>query len=34
MLPEEMADRTDDKLLEYYKADDTLSDFVYAGLLW
>jgi hypothetical protein len=28
MLPEEMADRTDDELLEYYKVDDTLSDFV------
>jgi hypothetical protein len=28
MLPEEMADRTDDELLEYYKIDDTLSDFV------
>jgi hypothetical protein len=27
MLPEEMADRTDDELLEYYKVDDTLSDF-------
>jgi hypothetical protein len=24
MLPEEMADRTDDELLEYYKVDDTL----------
>jgi hypothetical protein len=28
MLPEEMADRTDDELLEYYKIDDTLLDFV------
>jgi hypothetical protein len=28
MLPEEMADRTDDELLEYYKVDDTLSDIV------
>jgi hypothetical protein len=28
MLPEEMADRTDNELLEYYKVDDTLSDFV------
>jgi hypothetical protein len=28
MLPEKMADRTDDELLEYYKVDDTLSDFV------
>jgi hypothetical protein len=28
MLPEEMADRTDAELLEYYKVDDTLSDFV------
>jgi hypothetical protein len=28
MLPEEMADRTDDELLEYYNVDDTLSDFV------
>jgi hypothetical protein len=28
MLPEEMADRTDGELLEYYKVDDTLSDFV------
>jgi hypothetical protein len=28
MLPEEMADCTDDELLEYYKVDDTLSDFV------
>jgi hypothetical protein len=28
ILPEEMADRTDDELLEYYKVDDTLSDFV------
>jgi hypothetical protein len=28
MLPEEMADRTDDELLKYYKVDDTLSDFV------
>jgi hypothetical protein len=28
MLPEEMADRTNDELLEYYKVDDTLSDFV------
>jgi hypothetical protein len=28
MLPEEMADHTDDELLEYYKVDDTLSDFV------
>jgi hypothetical protein len=28
MLPEEMADHTDDQLLEYYKVDDTLSDFV------
>jgi hypothetical protein len=28
MLPEEMDDRTDDELLEYYKVDDTLSDFV------
>jgi hypothetical protein len=28
MLPEEMADRTDDELLEYYKVDDTLSYFV------
>jgi hypothetical protein len=28
MLPEEMNDRTDDELLEYYKVDDTLSDFV------
>jgi hypothetical protein len=28
MLPEEMADRTDDELLEYYKVDDTLSDLV------
>jgi hypothetical protein len=28
MLPEEMADRTDDELLEYYKVDNTLSDFV------
>jgi hypothetical protein len=28
MLPEEMSDRTDDELLEYYKVDDTLSDFV------
>jgi hypothetical protein len=27
MLPEEMADGTDDELLEYYKVDDTLSDF-------
>jgi hypothetical protein len=28
MLPEEMADRTDDELMEYCKVDDTLSDFV------
>jgi hypothetical protein len=28
MLPEEMADRTDDDLLAYNKVDDTLSDFV------
>jgi hypothetical protein len=28
MLPEEMADHTDGELLEYYKVDDTLSDFV------
>jgi hypothetical protein len=28
MLPEEMVDRTDDELLEYYKVVDTLSDFV------
>jgi hypothetical protein len=28
MLPEEMADRTDAELLEYYKVEDTLSDFV------
>jgi hypothetical protein len=28
MLPGEMDDRTHDKLLEYYKVDDTLSDFV------
>jgi hypothetical protein len=28
MLPEEMADRTDEELLEYYKVDNTLSDFV------
>jgi hypothetical protein len=28
MLPEEMADHIDDKLMEYYKVDDTLSDFV------
>jgi hypothetical protein len=28
MLPEEMADRTDEELLKYYKVDDTLSDFV------
>jgi hypothetical protein len=28
MLPEEMADRTNDELLEYYKDDDTLSYFV------
>jgi hypothetical protein len=28
MLPEEMADCTDDELLEYYKVDDTLLDFV------
>jgi hypothetical protein len=28
MLPEEMAECTDDELLEYYKVDDTLSDFV------
>jgi hypothetical protein len=28
MLPEEMADRTDEELLEYYKVDDTLLDFV------
>jgi hypothetical protein len=28
MLPEEMADCTDDEMLEYYKVDDTLSDFV------
>jgi hypothetical protein len=28
VLPEEMADRTDDELLEYYKVDDTLADFV------
>jgi hypothetical protein len=28
ILPKEMADRTDDELLEYYKVDDTLSDFV------
>jgi hypothetical protein len=28
MLPEEMADHTDDELMEYYKVDDTLSDFV------
>jgi hypothetical protein len=34
MLPEEMADRTDDELLEYYKVDDTISDFVWAGFLW
>jgi hypothetical protein len=27
MLPEDMADRTDDELMEYYKVDDTLSDF-------
>jgi hypothetical protein len=27
MLPEEMANRTNDELLEYYKVDDTLSDF-------
>jgi hypothetical protein len=28
MLPEETADHTNDKLLEYYKFHDTLSDFV------
>jgi hypothetical protein len=28
MLPEELADRNDDELLEYYKVDDTRSDFV------
>jgi hypothetical protein len=28
MLPEDMTDRTDEELLEYYKVDDTLSDFV------
>jgi hypothetical protein len=28
MLPEKMVDRTDDELMEYYKVDDTLSDFV------
>jgi hypothetical protein len=28
MLAEEMADRTNDELLEYYKVEDTLSDFV------
>jgi hypothetical protein len=28
MLPEEMADLTDDELLKYFKVDDTLSDFV------
>jgi hypothetical protein len=28
MLPEEMADRTDDELLDYYKVDGTLSEFV------
>jgi hypothetical protein len=28
MLPEETADHTNDKLLEYYKVYDTLSDFV------
>jgi hypothetical protein len=28
MIPEEMADCNDDDLLEYYKVDDTLSDFV------
>jgi hypothetical protein len=28
MLPEEMDDHTDGELLEYYKVDDTLSDFV------
>jgi hypothetical protein len=28
MLPEEMADRTNDELMEYYKVDDTLSNFV------
>jgi hypothetical protein len=28
MLPEEMADCTNDELLEYYKVGDTLSDFV------
>jgi hypothetical protein len=28
ILPEEMADRTDDELMEYYNVDDTLSDFV------
>jgi hypothetical protein len=28
MPPEEISDRTNDELLEYYKVDDTLSDFV------
>jgi hypothetical protein len=28
MLPEEMADRTNDEILEYDKVGDTLSDFV------
>jgi hypothetical protein len=28
MLPEEMVDRTDNELLEFYKVDDTLLDFV------
>jgi hypothetical protein len=34
MLPEEMADHTDDELMEYYKVEDTLSNFVSAGFLW
>jgi hypothetical protein len=34
ILSKEMADRMDDELLEYYKVDNTLSDFVYAGFLW
>jgi hypothetical protein len=34
ILPEEMADFTNDELLKYYKVDDTLSDFVLAGFLW
>jgi hypothetical protein len=28
MIPKRMSDRTDNELLEYYKVDDTLSDFV------